>query len=396
MEANDLQTQTLPIFRLHPYPGNPRRGNVEAIKESLEQNGQYRPIVVNRPTMEVLAGHHTLEAARQLGWEEIAVTFVDADEERAKRIVLADNRTNDLAGYDSEALAELLSELPELSGTGYDEDDLDVLLAELGRAQPGDDEPPPLPPAPNTRPGDLYELGEHRLLCGDARDPSAYRALLADERADLLWTDPPYGVAYEGKTRARLRIEGDSDAGLSELLTESFARADEALRPGAPLYVAHPGGARSLLFGRAFTERGWQLRQTLVWVKDALVLGHLDYHYRHEQILYGFKPGERRLGRGAEGWHGGDAETSVFEIDRPRAAREHPTMKPPELVERCLRNSTRPGAAVLDPFAGSGSTLVACERAGRRARLIELDPRYCDVIAERFERLSGQRPRRVG
>jgi len=176
----DLQTQMVPIHRLRPYAGNPRRGDVDAIKESLERNGQYRPIVVNCRTMEVLAGNHTLEAARQLGWEGIAATFVDADEERAKRIVLADNRTSDLADNDPEALAELLAELPELSGTGYDEDDLDALLAELGGAQPGDDEPPPLPQAPKTKPGDVYQLGGHRLVRGDARDPSTYRALLGD------------------------------------------------------------------------------------------------------------------------------------------------------------------------------------------------------------------------
>ena len=394
--TTDLQTRAVPIRQLHTYARNPRRGHLESIKESLERNGQYRPIVVNRRTMEVLAGNHTLEAAHQLGWDEIAVTFVDADEERAKRIVLADNRTSDLAGYNPEALAELLAELPELSGTGYDEDDLDALLAELGRGQPGADEPPPLPQAPKTKPGDVYELGNHRLLCGDARDPAAYRALLGDERAELLWTDPPYGVSYEGRTKAKLRIEGDCGDGLRALLADSFALIDEALRPGAPLYVCHPGAAAALPFLEAFLAQRWSLRQTLVWVKDSLVLGRSDYQWRHESILYGYKPAPERLGRGARGWHGGDAETTVFEVERPRASRAHPTTKPPEIIERCLRNSSRPGEVVLDPFAGSGSTLVACERTGRRAILIELDPRYCDVVAERYERLTNQTMRSVG
>lgn len=384
------------IDALRPYSGNPRRGNLEAIKESLTTNGLYRPIVVNGRTSEVLAGNHTLMAAKQLGWTEIAVSWVDVDAETAARIILVDNRSNDLATYDEEALADLLGELPELEGTGYDRDDLDALLAELGRAEPGEDEPPPLPASPRTRPGELFELGAHRLLCGDARDANAYRALLGEERADLLWTDPPYGVDYEGKTKQRLRIEGDGRSGLADLLTESFARIDAALAPGSPLYLAHPGGERSLIFGQAFLDAGWSLRQTLVWVKDAIVLGHVDYHYRHEQLLYGFRPAEGRLGRGGAGWHGDDAQSSVLEFDRPRASPDHPTAKPPELIEHCLRNSSRPGALVLDPFAGSGASLIACGQSGRAARLLELDPRYCDVIIARYERLTGGRARRVG
>jgi len=385
-----------PIEDLHPYPGNPRRGDLEAIKQSLTTNGCYRPLVANRRTNEILAGNHTWLAAKELAWTEIPVSWVDVDAETAARIVLADNRSNDLATYDEEALAALLQELPELEGTGYDRDDLDALLAELGKSEPGEDEPPPLPASPTTRPGELFELGPHRLLCGDARETSAYRTLLGEERADLLWTDPPYGVDYEGKTEQRLRIEGDGRSGLADLLAKSFAAIDAALSPGSPLYLAHPGGERSLAFAAAFLAAGFQWRQTLVWVKDAIVLGHLDYHYQHEQLLYGFKPGEGRLGRGGRGWHGDDAQSSVLEFDRPKASREHPTAKPPELIEHCLRNSSRPGAVVLDPFAGAGSALVACEQSGRAARLLELDPRYCDVILARYERLSGERARRVG
>jgi len=204
-----------------------------------------------------------------------------------------------------------------------------------------------------------------------------------------MWTDPPYGVSYEGKTARALRIANDGAAGLEDLLRESFACVDQGLAPGAPIYVAHPAGALSVTFGSAFLERGWRLHQTLVWVKDSLVLGRSDYHYRHEPILYGYKPGQGRLGRGGAGWYGGNAETSVLEVERPKASREHPTSKPPELIERCLRNSSARRDLVLDPFAGSGSTLVACERAGRAARLIELDPAYCDVIVCRYEALTG-------
>ena len=205
----------------------------------------------------------------------------------------------------------------------------------------------------------------------------------------------PTASTNEGKAKAKLRIANDGASGLAALLSESFAAADSALAPGAPIYVAHPAGPLSLVFGGAFVAQGWRLRQGLVWVKDAFVLGRSDYHYRHEPILYGHKPGDGRIGRGARGWYGDHAQDSVLEVPRPRQSREHPTMKPPELVERCLGNSTRRGEAVLDPFAGSGSTLVACEAAGRAARLIELDPRYCDVIVARWEGLTGRPAQRV-
>jgi DNA modification methylase len=392
-----LDQRMVSLRELRPYPGNPRRGDVEAIKQSLVCNGQYRPIVVNRRTMEVLAGNQTLLAASELGWVQMSVTFVDADEELATRIVLVDNRTNDLAGYDEAALAELLSELPELGGTGYDEAALSRLLDEVMPVElPGvEEEVPPRPRSPSSRRGDLYRLGAHRLVCGDATSAADYELLLEGERPQLLWTDPPFGVSYIGKTKRKLRIEGDRASGLAALLGAAFGCADEALAPGAALYVAHPAGPGGLIFGSCFVGQGWQLRQTLVWVKDAFVLGRSDYHYRHEPILYGFKPDGGRLGRGGRGWYGGNAQHSVLELARPRASREHPTMKPPELIAVGLRNSSRREGRVLDPFAGSGSTLVAAEALGRQARLIELDPGYCDVIVERFERITGVRAKRV-
>src|SRR5215210_5277318 len=393
--AIQLTTEYLPTDSLRPHPENPRRGDVEAIRHSLERHGQYRPLVVNRPTMEVLCGNHTLRAARELGFSEIAVAFVSVDEEQARRILLVDNRTNDLANYDSQALVDLLTELDSLEGTGFDEAAFGELLDELSPEPIAEDEPPPLPAEPKTRLGELITLGDHRLVCADARDSESYARLLGEEHAELLWTDPPYGVDYQGKTKAGLRIENDGAPGLGALLSESFAAADAALSPGARIYVAHPAGKLALTFGAAFVGQGWVLRQTLVWVKDAFVLGRSDWHYRHEPIHYGHKPADGRIGRGAAGWYGDNAQDSVLEVARPRASRDHPTMKPPELVERCLRNSTRRGDLVLDPFAGSGSTLVACEAAGRVARLIELDPRYCDVVVGRWEGLTGRRAQRV-
>ena len=221
------------------------------------------------------------------------------------------------------------------------------------------------------------------------------------DQADMLLTDPPYGVDYTGKTKVRLTIQNDDPDGLPGLLDEALAAMDAVLRPGAPLYVFHPAGPQCVRFLEAFLGRGWRLRQGLVWAKDAMVLGHADYHYAHEGILYGFKPGQGRLGRGGLGWYGDNRQTSVLSAPRPRAAREHPTMKPVELLTILLRNSSRRRELVLDPFAGSGSTLVACEHLGRRARLIELDPAYCDVIIARHDQLTptrraAQRGRSVG
>jgi DNA modification methylase len=395
--AYEIKDLLVPVGELQLYGRNPRRGDVEAIARSLARNGQYRPIVVNRRSGEVLAGNHTLRAARQLGWEQIAVTYVDVDEEHAKRIVLVDNRTNDLAGYDDAQLAELLQELPGLDGSGYDEAALSRLLDEVQPAElPGQgEEVPPPPSEPRTKPGEVWQLGPHRLVCGDAACADDYHSLLGRERPAMLWTDPPYGVDYEGKTERRLRISGDTPDGLRGLIGSAFSAADAVLSPGAALYVAHPAGAGSLLFGSCFVEAGWRLRQTLVWVKDSLVLGRSDYHYRHEPILYGFKPGDGRRGRGGAGWYGGNAEQTVLEIPRPKASREHPTMKPPELIAVAVRNSSCRADLVLDPFAGSGSTLVACESLGRCARLIERDPAYCDVIIDRFERQTGARAKRA-
>ena len=225
---------------------------------------------------------------------------------------------------------------------------------------------------------------------------SAYERLMRGEQAQLLFTDPPYGVRYQGRTSRRLRIANDGPGELAQLLASSLSAADGVLAPGASVYCFHPAGPLAGIFHDAFLGAGWSLRQGLVWVKHPLVMGRADYHYRHEPLLYGFKPGPERLGRGAAGWYGDNKQSTVFEAPRPRSSAAHATMKPVELIAACLRNSSRRGELVLDPFAGSGSTLVACEQFGRRARLIELDPGYCDVIVERFETLTGIRATRRG
>jgi DNA modification methylase len=400
----DPKDEIAPLTSLVPDPRNARRHserNVGLITDALREVGAARSIVVDE-TGTILAGNATVTAAAQAGIDQVRIVEADGAEliavrrsgltsEQKRRLALLDNRTAELAEWDTDVLASL-AEDTDLSGL-WDPDELAELLA--GETPPGQllgdpEDVPDLPADPVTQSGDLWLLGTHQLLCGDATKREDQDRLMAGEQASCLWTDPPYGVSYTGRTKDALTLANDDAAGLEGLLRASFTHVTDVLVPGAAFYIAHPAGPLSLVFLQVVTELGWKLRQTLVWVKDRLVLGHSDYHYRHEPILYGCLPGGGRRGRGAAGWYGDDAQTSVFEIARPSASPDHPTSKPVALVATMLGNSTKPKDVVLDPFGGSGSTLIACEQLGRNARLLELDPRYCDVVVQRWEALTGQ------
>lgn len=427
---------------LEPYFRNPRVGNVPLIVESLRAHGQYKPLIVNRGTKtgrpnEVLAGNHLLRAGLELGLDKMLVHWLDVDDEEAARIVLVDNRASDKGGYDNVLLAELLQDLPSLDATGYSEGDLRRLLngLELGDQDgltDGDDVPElPSKSAVKTKPGDVWLLGPHRLLCGDSELLESFGDLVDGEVIDALWTDPPYGVDYVGKTKEALKIQNDGKAGLSRLLHNAFTGALSVLRPGAPCYIAHADTER-MTFEGELLEAGFLVRQNLIWVKNTLVLGRSDYQYKHEPILeaqapataeellaaadvsretlpegaeleptthdavlYGFTPapaGSGRLGRGGLAWYGNNKQTTVFEVPKPSASRQHPTMKPIDLIVAMLRNSVARGGSVLDMFGGSGSTLIACHRLSLIAYLIELDPAYCDVICQRYQEHTGTMP----
>jgi DNA modification methylase len=324
----------------------------------------------------------------------VPVLVLDLDEAEAEILLLTLDPLAAMATPDPQVLSDLLDRV-EASSAAVRE-----LLASVARGAglpvlPLRRDPDHVPeaPEPRTKPGDLWVLGRHRLLCGDATSPQDVARLMGGVRADVLWTDPLYGVDYVGKTARALRISGDRKEGLEDLLRRAFAAAGTVLCPGAAVYVCHPAGPLQLTFLEAFTGQGWQLRQTLVWVKDQMVLGHGDYHYRHEPIAFGYAPGPGKRGRGSKGWYGGNDQDSVLEVPRPAASMEHPTMKPVELIRRCLANSCPPEGVVLDPFSGSGSTIVACEVLGLRGFGVELDPAYCDVIIRRFEELTGQQAR---
>jgi site-specific DNA-methyltransferase (adenine-specific) len=307
--AEPIRHLAVPIDTLKPHGKNPRRGDLDLISESLKINGQYRPVVANRRTGEILAGNHTWKTAKRDGWTEIAVTWVDVDDEAARRIVAVDNRSNDLAEYDDRLLAELLAEVEDLAGTGYNQDDVDEItrrvLDDEGTPGPGNTDPddiPELPAEPRSAPGDLWLLGPHRLVCGDSTDVGALETLLAGARADCVWTDPPYGVEIVGGSHALSReerlakggktIQNDdlTADGLQDFLRRAFGAAFTVTKGGACWYVAAPPGPLHAEFAIVLKELNiW--RQTLVWVKDQFVLGHNDYHYRHEPIFYGWSPG---------------------------------------------------------------------------------------------------------
>ena len=417
-------TDTRPLSTLTPWSRNYNRGDVEAIRRSIARFGFNGRLAVWRDDV-IVAGNHAwqaLVAMRDAGEPpptHILPTLDDGDwlvpivdvthlptREEAYAYAIADNRTRDLAETDAEALVSLLQEVMEadpalMQAASHTEADVAQLLSLIGGDEPsGADAEPDIERAEElqaewgTASGQLWRLGDHRLAVGDSRDAATLAHLVADETPACMWTDPPYGVDYTGGTADAMKLEGDLAVGLDALLASAFTAADHVLADGAALYVAHPAGAQSATFLTAFLGRGWQLRQTLVWVKDALVLGHSDYHYRHEPILFGYKPADGRRGRGAAGWYGGHDQTSVFEIPRPKRSELHPTMKPVELVAGMVANSTKRGEVVLDPFCGSGSTLIACEQLERQCRAVEIDSRFAAVTLQRWADATGGKPER--
>jgi DNA modification methylase len=343
-------------------------------------------------SLEVIDGH----LRRSIDEDMIVpVLVLDVDGDEADQLLASLDPLAALAQTDTSALTDLLASIETRS------EDLRMLYGELAReaaevvmgTSVDREAIPAKPRRPLSRLGDLYVMGRHRLVCGDATDAATVSRLMDKERADQLLTDPPYGVSYVGKTRDRLRIASDAVANVAPLLDGAFTNADRVLREGAAVYVFHPAGANALAFLAAIAAR-WDLQQQLVWVKDSMVLGHADYHYAHEPIAYARKAARTRRGRGTGGWYGGNARTTVFEVARPKASPEHPTAKPVELLAQLIANSSIPGDAVLDPFLGSGATLIACEELHRRSFSIEIDPSYVDVAVRRWERFTGRKARR--
>lgn len=385
----------LPLGQIIPYARNPRRNEkaVASVAASIAEFGWRQPIVVDEE-MVVLAGHTRLEAAHQLGLETAPVHVAKGlTEAQARAFRIMDNRSSENAEWDDELLGLELGDLLEaefdLGLTGFTDEELNALLSGAIEAAAEDaDEIPDIPEHPVSRPGDLWLLGTHRLLCGDATVASDVERLLGDIRADLCFCDPPYNVDYAGgigaeKAGKGRRIKNDA-------LGEVFG---QFLYDACTLINAHTSGAVYICMSsselatlqKAFAEAGGHWSTFIIWAKDRFTLGRADYQRQYEPILYGWPEGTKRR------WCGARDQGDVWLIDRPTKNELHPTMKPVGLVERAIRNSSRKGDLVFDPFGGSGTTLIAAETTGRKAALLELDPKYVDVIVQRWQQFTGRK-----
>jgi DNA modification methylase len=413
MPATYLGTADLPLRDLIRFPGNARRGNTSEIRKSLRRHGQYRALVVRvddgRHT--ILAGNHTAEALAAEGHATGRCELIECTDDEARRIALADNRLGDLATDDTEDLALLLASLDgDLEGTGWDVYDLDGLADALEDAAPRDrvdrtdrepddeddkreadlDEVPEPPPGePVTKPGDVWLLGDgHRLMCGSSMNREDIARLMDGDVADVMITDPPYGVAVGGD-KGKNSISGDLT---QAAIPVSFAMAIEVLAPDARIYL-FGGSANWGMYAGLFDAHLRMQVRVIVWAKEHFVLRPNNYHSKFELVYFGWK------GRGgsADHWHGDRKQTDVWQVSRHEPGTEgvHPTQKPVEVCAIPIRNSCPPGGLVYEPFGGSGSTLIAAHLEGRRCRAMELDARFCDVILRRFQRATGLVPERL-
>ena len=390
-----------PTVKLLPYVRNPRKNDhaVDQMAGAIREFGFRIPIVA-RSSGEVVDGHLRLKAAHKLGLENVPVVLADElTDAQIKAFRILANRSATWADWDDELLGLELAELKsaefDLALTGFSAEEWEALIAGGETSREGltdDDAVPEVPEIPISKTGDVWLLGEHKLLCGDATKDDAYKALLSDELVDMSFTDPPYNVNYANTAKDKLR--GKNRPILNDNLGDDFgAFLTEACRnilavtKGA-VYIAMSSSELDTLQS-AFRTAGGKWSTFIIWAKNTFTLGRADYQRQYEPILYGWRDGTDHY------WCGARDQGDVWQVKKPAKNDLHPTMKPVELVERAVRNSSKTRDLVLDPFGGSGSTLIACEKSGRRARLIELDPKYVDVIVRRWQEFTGQEAKRA-
>lgn len=389
-----MQIEQIGIATLIPFAKNSRThsdAQVAQIAASIREFGFTNPVLIDEANG-IIAGHGRVMAARKLKLTEVpCIRLAHLTDAQKRAYVIADNKLALNAGWDEAMLKLELADLKaldfDLDLTGFNTNEIEALLAEKGTeglTDPDDTLEPPVEPV--TRLGDVWICGQHRVMCGSSLEMTAMERLCGDQRVDMLLTDPPYNVAYEGGTKEKLTIQNDSmsDEAFRTFLRDAFVTADAMLKPGAVFYIWH-ADSEGYNFRGACRDAGWQVRQCLVWKKSSLVLGRQDYQWRHEPCLYGWKNGASHL------WAADRKQTTILEFDKPSRNGEHPTMKPVALFEYQLLNNTKGGDIVLDSFGGSGTTLIAAEKNGRIARVMELDPKYVDVIVKRWEDFTGQK-----
>jgi len=393
MKKENLKIEYKKTADLIPYVNNARTHSVEQVSQvaaSIKEFGFTNPILVDGEGG-VIAGHGRLMAANKLKMDSVpCVELKGLSEAQKKAYVIADNQ---LALNGEWNLDLLKVEIEGLKDLDFDVDLLglgDDFLGELLPSDPvegltGEDEVPGAPDEPVSVFGDLWVLGNHRLVCGDCTNLETVQVLTDGQFVDMWLTDPPYNVEYKGKTADALTIVNDNmkNEDFRQFLVDAYTAADSVMKPGAVFYIWH-ADSEGYNFRGACVDVGWDVRQCLIWEKSCLVMGRQDYQWKHEPCLYGWKSGAGHL------WATDRKQTTILEFDKPSRNGEHPTMKPVELFEYQMLNNTKGGDQILDSFAGSGTTIIACEKHGRFARAIELDPKYVDVIINRWQNFTGK------
>lgn len=382
-------------------PRSIKKDAFERLKTHIRDHGQMQPLVVT-PEGVVLGGNMRLRAYHELSIDPVWVEVVEPKDEAEKlRIALV---LNDRAGfYDDDLLANLIPEYPDFNWDEYAVDLKEpVNLGELiERFTPVEEDEAPRVETGDavSKLGEVYQLGRHRLMCGDATRIEDVEQLMDEQKADMVFTDPPYGVSYGDKNaflnaiapanRIQENLENDTKSvgEMKSLWTDAFTNCNAVSKAGAAYYGCSPQGGELMMMMMAWLEAGWELKQQIIWVKNNIVLGRSDYHYKHEPLLYGWKTGQ------AHKFYGGYGESTVWEINKPQVSDLHPTMKPIALITKAINNSTKAEDVILDLFGGSGSTLIACEQTNRTCYMMELDPRYCDVIRKRYAKFIGDEER---
>lgn len=368
---------------LKQYENNPRKNDdaVKYVAESIKEFGFKVPIVIDKNNV-IVAGHTRYKAAKKLKMSEVPCIIADdLTDEQIKAFRLADNKVAEKAEWDFDLLNAELDDIIDLDMELFGFEDA---LQDDAEEAVEDEFEVELPAEPKSKLGDIYQLGDNRLMCGDSTVLEDVEKLMGGVQADMLLTDPPYNVNYEGKTKDKLKIKNDKmdNDNFRQFLIDAFSNADMVMKPGAVFYIWHADSEGYNFRGACF-DVGWTVRQCLIWNKNSMVMGRQDYQWKHEPCLYGWKEGAGHL------WASDRKQTTVINFDKPTRNDMHPTMKPIPLFDYQIKNNTKGGDVVLDLFGGSGTTIIACEQNGRRGYCMEYDPRYVDVIVDRWEKFTG-------
>ena len=382
-----MKIEIIHIDEIIPYENNAKihtDEQIEQIKKSILEFGNNDPIAIDKDNI-IIEGHGRLIALKELGYKEVEVIKLEhLTEEQRKAYTLIHNKLTMNTGFDMDLL---IQELENIHNIDMEDFDFELDIEELESDEVEEDEyEVELPKEPKAKLGDIYQLGNHRLMCGDSTKIDDVEKLMNGVKVDLLITDPPYNVNYQGGTKDKLKIKNDNmdNDNFRKFLRDAFFTADSVMKEGAVFYIWHADSEGYNFRGACF-DNNWKVRQCLIWNKNSMVMCRQDYHWKHEPCLYGWKEGASHL------WASDRKQTTILDFDKPIKNAEHPTMKPVKLFDYQIKNNTKKDDVVLDLFGGSGTTLIACEQNERISYSMELDPKYVDVIIDRWETLTGNK-----